>query len=535
MVQLAIAAGACAWIGCGSSSSPNDGGLVDAGQTGNPQDSGADAGTPDAGSGDAGLTDAGTPDAGLADAGPASTDAGVWAGAVKVLADQTYAGGLTATVGDIHVAGDGFGNAIALWSQNMPDAGVSPTYAYVLYTSTYRADAGWDLPKRLDLTDPAAAAGAFSVLNMFPDIAFDSAGNAVATWIQLDWTTGSNQLWVARYSPSAGWATPLVANASNSSVPVIAVESSGTAYLGLVQPTPSIVYVIRSFTDGGFSTPAVVESVSAAQPRLTTTPDGGTVLIAYSAADSSGHGERLLRTATQLPDAGWTTPVTVGITYDAGSVLPLHFEFQLAASSNGTALLLWTQQLDDGVTTRVEASHYAGGTWSPSMDVGASVPGRAMAPSVGMDNSGNAIATWIQVDGGIPGTMVYANRYVAGSGWATPVQLSSNPGGVPGQLDTIASIAPSGSAVALYSRGATTSARVYAARWTGTAWLPEENIDTTDPTYSVIHSATVFLNTRNAAACWTSPTSVLGIWAHNTTAANAIPNVPVTIYANHAP
>jgi len=97
---------------------------------------------------------------------------------------------------------DPSGNAIAVWYQgdnNEVERGH-------IYARRYVAGSGWENPgdaaTRLDGNLATEAGGSF-----FPQIDFDLAGNAIAVWLQLDNSEGTERyhIYARRYAADAGW------------------------------------------------------------------------------------------------------------------------------------------------------------------------------------------------------------------------------------------------------------------------------------------------------------------------------------------
>jgi hypothetical protein len=165
----------------------------------------------------------------------------------------------------IRVAMNANGQAVAIWVQN--DGG-----AYAVYAAIYTPGSGWSAPTTLDpgtsdRTEPFvtidssgkaiavwkqwdgtrhriyarryAQGGGWTPITQLaepglgdawePSIAMDPSGNAVVTWMQ--WIGGGFGIFGNRYTPSSGWAGPvLLAEATNDvATPRVALNASGTA------------------------------------------------------------------------------------------------------------------------------------------------------------------------------------------------------------------------------------------------------------------------------------------------------------------
>jgi hypothetical protein len=97
---------------------------------------------------------------------------------------------------------------------------------------------------------------------------------------------------------------------------------------------------------------------------------------------------------------------------------------QVAMSSNGNAMVVW-QQVDSSGHVSILANRYSAGVWGGAVWLEAGT-GDATQPQIAMDNDGNAMVVWQQVDNsGYQSIM--ANRYSAGVwGGATLLEDSTN-------------------------------------------------------------------------------------------------------------
>ncbi|PCJ88349.1 MAG: hypothetical protein COA54_03545 [Thiotrichaceae bacterium] len=113
------------------------------------------------------------------------------------------------------VAIDANGNALAVWYQ-------SDGTRLNINSNRYLAGTGWGTAELIETDNAGPAAD--------PQVAFDSAGNALAVWEQFDGTR--NNIWSNRYVTGAGWGTAELIetdNAGNASTPQVAVDTNGNA------------------------------------------------------------------------------------------------------------------------------------------------------------------------------------------------------------------------------------------------------------------------------------------------------------------
>jgi hypothetical protein len=110
---------------------------------------------------------------------------------------------------------DANGNALAVWSQG---DGTRTN----IWANHYTADSGWGSAVLIE-TDNGGAAN-------YPQIAFDTSGNAVAVWHQSDGTR--DNIWANRYTANTGWGTAVLIETDNTGAaynPRIAIDLNGDA------------------------------------------------------------------------------------------------------------------------------------------------------------------------------------------------------------------------------------------------------------------------------------------------------------------
>jgi hypothetical protein len=92
--------------------------------------------------------------------------------------------------------------------------------------------------------------------------------------------------------------------------------------------------------------------------------------------------------------------------------------------NNGNAIIVWSQ--DDGSNYKIFKSEYRGGSWSHPANLSDNISPdgpNASCPKVAMDNNGNAIIVWYQLDGS--NRQIFMSEYRSGS-WTHPADLSDN-------------------------------------------------------------------------------------------------------------
>lgn len=392
------------------------------------------------------------------------------------------------------IAMDPGGNAMVLWQQ---DNGIHQ----VIYANRYANGTGWGTSTSLTSASEYAN---------YPRVAMDPNGDAVAVWQQSDGTR--NNIVTMRYSNGAGWgaAQPAESDPGDTSQPVVAMDASGYA-IAVWQQADSIGrYAIRAnvFTLGWRASQAIENHVSGSSdlPQLAMDgngnamavwqqPNGGfTGIFASRYVKGSGWGaaQRLDTVANHASDPqlamdangnamavwyqydgttynihasrylngnGWEASQLIETTTDS-AISP-----QVAMDSSGNAIAVWYQL--DSTYTRIFANRYiAGSGWQGAVQFGNYV-GNASSPKVAMNGSGTAVVVWQQNDDGGSNFRCYANRYVAGSGWQGPVRLDNVDFSI--GMPQVA-IDPTGKAIAVWSQDTGTHYRIYANRFNGSAW-----------------------------------------------------------------
>jgi hypothetical protein len=227
-------------------------------------------------------------------------------------------------------------------------------------------DRGW-LGAQLVETEDLGNASAWS-------IAFDSAGNGWATWVQFNGARDSVR--VSRYVPGSGWqnpATTIESNPGDANNPQLAIDPSGNVMVIWNQKSSSLIsdmWANRYTAGSGWGTPTLIEA-------------------------------------------------------GAGSELGVP---RIAMDAAGNAIAVWPQSGASPSTQDIWANRYvSGGSWGTATLIGPTGAGTSFEPEIGVDDIGNAVVTWRQpqVPAGI--FSIWSNRYTVGAGWSGPELIESNP------------------------------------------------------------------------------------------------------------
>jgi hypothetical protein len=263
------------------------------------------------------------------------------------------------------VAFDGNGNAIVVWTQDLA------SHNEIWASRFNAAGASWSAPTQLS----APGAGAWFSAYV-PDLAVDSAGNAIVGWYQGDGRNNHFDVWFARYQVSgASWsAAAMISDGVNSAyLPRVAVNAAGNGLFAWQQEQG----------------------------------DGTTV----------SNAPKDIRARTVTTAGVWGNSTRINAV--AGNVDDVYGQIAVAANATGGGAVLWVQR--SGILPYViHAAVYAGG-WQASASITQNALDNCYGPQLSFDASGNAIAVWQQQTG--TGAFGGFNRYVAGTGWGTSGQF----------------------------------------------------------------------------------------------------------------
>ncbi|MBT4289573.1 MAG: hypothetical protein HOD92_19800, partial [Deltaproteobacteria bacterium] len=147
---------------------------------------------------------------------------------------------------------------------------------------------------------------------------------------------------------------------------------------------------------------------------------------------------------------------------------------QLAINASGNAMVVWFQS--DGTRDNIWANRYVTGTgWGAAELIETDNAGSADYPQVAIDASGNALAVWAQHDG--TKYNILTNRYVTGTGWGAAELIGTD--NVGGAYNPQLAIDPSGNAMAVWRQPDDFRNNIWANRYVaGTGWGAAELIET---------------------------------------------------------
>jgi len=201
-----------------------------------------------------------------------------------------------------------------------------------------------------------------------PQIAMSRDGTAIAVWQQFDGTRFN--IWANRYTPPSGWGIAELLEANDTGraeFPQVAMDSGG---------------------------------------------DATAVWQQFDGAQWSIYSNRF------IVGSGWGAPELLEANDIVGAIEP-----HVAVTPAGNALAVWNQW--DGIRTSVYANRYTPGIgWAGAELVEHEDRGDSLHPQVAVDNAGNALGVWSQLNGSRVDVM--ANRFVPGTGWGLPAVIETD-------------------------------------------------------------------------------------------------------------
>ncbi|VAX04681.1 hypothetical protein MNBD_GAMMA20-727, partial [hydrothermal vent metagenome] len=296
---------------------------------------------------------------------------------------------------DPQITLDANGNALAVWAQS------DGTRANI-WANRYVVGNGWGKAELVETDNTGSATG--------PQIALDANGNAMAVWVQNDATRSS--IWANRYVVGNGWGTAefIIARSAASGFPQIAMDAKGNALAVWMwaqdEGTGISIWANHYVAGTGWGAAELIDTggtLSSGWPQIAMDAKGNALAMWFQ---DDGTGFNILANRYEV-GSGWGSAELI----DTGGRWP-----QIAMDANGNALAVWTQ--NDGTRSNIWANRYlVGSGWDTSELIETGNEGDVWMPQIAVDANGNAQAVWVQFGG--TRRSIWANRYVAGSGWGT--------------------------------------------------------------------------------------------------------------------
>jgi hypothetical protein len=249
---------------------------------------------------------------------------------------------------------------------------------------------------------------------MLPD------GSSIAAFARTSGAQGVTSLSSTRYTPSGGWSTAQpIEQASMMSAdygPILAAGSSDRVWMLWTQSAN--IFVQPFETASGWGPTTTLRTPNQA-PSTVVLPslisDGQNHALVLWLDMFPGDKVRLVSRAFDSTAWGPETIVTeipyVPITYVAGS------------NSSGQFMVVWQQELNDMSVRMFARSFSMTASWSEITAISDEFLPTG-EHSVAVDESGNAVAVWSQLDANSD-RGIFANQFQVGAGWSKPTNIEN--------------------------------------------------------------------------------------------------------------
>ena len=247
-----------------------------------------------------------------------------------------------------------------------------------------------------------------------PDIAYGPNGEAIAVWVQE--VEGISRLWASIYNPTSGWGTESIiySGPNHAHFPDITYDSQGNATVVWMQQnvdgTDWVTWAIR-YSNGVWLTAEPIEDIagkSGSYPFVSTDNNGNAMAVWWAETGSYG-----IWSNRYTAGVGWGTPERVRTTSTYAA------RVKLAMNSEGNAVAVWEE------SNQVWANIYtAGEGWGTPQTI-ENLGGIAHRPWVALDSDGIAVVVWGEYTNSSRTEIhIWSNKYEPNIGWGTPQALT---------------------------------------------------------------------------------------------------------------
>ena len=306
-----------------------------------------------------------------------------------------------------------------------------------------------------------------------PFVVMNAAGHAVAVWQYYDGVQSSG------FVDGTSWSAPQRTLDGSAYAPAVMFAASGDRAFAAMQ-----------FNHATLST-GVVDFNAGTSSGATITDVGGSVMGATDSAPQIALlnvgpivvWKRVASSQTRI----YAAPVSLNAASPLSAMNAPAGDPALAADpKHNSALAIWTQA--DVTWTNVWAARItSGGAWSAATRV-SNDASSTIAPKIGVDGKGRAIAVWTQ-----SGAIMSA-RFVPGQAWSASAAISA--AGVTTASVPSVAVEPGGNAVAAWTQDGASAKEVWIARYVfdGGGWMTTQRKRVSDPDAGVSGAAAVALD-----------------------------------------
>jgi hypothetical protein len=240
-----------------------------------------------------------------------------------------------------------------------------------------------------------------------PQVAMDGIGHAIAVWVQTD-SSGHQSIFANRLSVFGTWGTATVieTGTGDASSPQVAMDGIGHVLVVWVQAvgTNTVLYsntfklgLLGVWGIGTWGTAQPVEAfavLSLFAPHIAM-DENGNAMAMWCQRWVENDGTRMAGIFANRLSAGvWETPKSL----EQGNSQMWNFlDNRIAMNSYGVATAIWQTHIYMVQSETVHAARYESGAWS-AVKVLVDIWGWVYNARVAMDNNGDALVVWSQLD-----------------------------------------------------------------------------------------------------------------------------------------
>ena len=343
-----------------------------------------------------------------------------------------------------------------------------------------------------------------------PQVAINAAGDVMAVWTQS--SGPQNDIWANRYTPKTGWEVVELIETNNrgdTRFPQIKLDAAGNAVAIWQQSNGSRyeIWANRYVAGVGWGVAERIDTENlghANLPQLSMDGQGNVIAVWYQHDGTRNN----IWANRYVSGKGWDAAERIENSDTGGAKNP-----QLSVEDGGAAIAVWEQVDDKNSRYDIWANQYVPGSgWGKATLVETNDAGDANHPRVSV-SGGSVLAVWLQFDGSV--ASIWANDYVAGSGWGKAVPITNWGQGF--GLSHYPQIAAGGSgALAVWHQWDGTRNNIWANRYLpGSGWGKPELIETNDTETAYAPQIAVDAD-GNALAVWSqiSARGKIDVWAN---------------------
>ncbi len=220
-------------------------------------------------------------------------------------------------------------------------------------------------------------------------VAIDTAGDAVAVWVENNFVKSSSK------TINGNWSSSVNISATGASSPRLVMDHNGNAIAVWVEN--GIIKAASKLFNSNWSSSTSLSTSGASSPTLCV--DGaGNVVAAWVRGNN-------IETSTKLFGVNWQTRVTISSTAATTPSVAIG-----GSGSNTRAVIVW-QGTSSGTNVIFSSTKLLSGSWSSALAI-SDTDRNASRPSVAVDSNANALAIWYVYD--ITGS-IYSNVVVKSS------------------------------------------------------------------------------------------------------------------------